>query len=57
MFTLVYRGSPYNLSVDQGRNHMSDEIREQVAADGFQVKQEPIGTQGSIGTVELYHAK
>lgn len=55
MSSLFYGGPPVYLSIDQGSNYISREIRSNVEAHGIRMKEAPIETPTSIGTVEIYH--
>lgn len=53
---LIYVGTPDYLSLDQKSTFASKEIRENVEAARITLKEAPIETPGSIGTVERYQA-
>ena len=55
MLILVYCGPPDYLAIDQGRNYSSREFKEKAKEDGIQIREAPIETPGTIGTVERYH--
>lgn len=56
MWIHTYMDPPEFFSVDQGSNDVSREFKEDMEAAGITLKEAPIETPGSIGTVERYHA-
>lgn len=56
MSSLVYPGPPDIISVDQGTNFVSAEMRGKFQAAGVELKEAPVETPGSLGTVKRYHA-
>lgn len=52
----MYAGPPDYLSVDQGSEFTSTEMRENSEAAGITMKKAPIETPGGIVTVERYQA-
>ena len=56
LWNLVYIGPPDHLSVDQGSNYISREMRANLEAAGVTLHEAPVENPGTIGVVERYHA-
>lgn len=56
MVIRIYLGLPDVISVGQGKNIFSAEVRSNFQAAGILLNEAPIDTPGSIGTVKRYHA-